>query len=255
MSSAAFTEIVRQNTLNIAHGAAHKFARETGSTPIVFVVVYDTSDREMLELFIQDNGWCSETFASVQEFLAHPPALVPSTLILEVAQDRNGLEIQKRLAAERPEMPVILITSHSDVRTAVRAIKAGAIEFLTRPVIDDLLLSAIQQAHERSRIALARQADMRVLKECYRTLTPRERQVLALVVCGMLNKQVGGELGISEITVKAHRGRMMQKMKANSLADLVKMAAKLRIPGPEMCATLSPNVPALRGPGQIANFI
>lgn len=229
MSSVAFTRVVGQNPTNVAHVATQKCTTQMGSnlTPVVFVVVDDRSDRELLEALIRGKGWYPEIFASVQEFLAHPSALAPSTLILEVAQDRNGLEVQKRLAAERPEMPVILITSHGDVRVAVRAIKAGAIEYLTRPVIDELLLSAIQQAHERSRVLLDREIQLRDLRYRYASLTPRERQVMALVVSGLLNKQVGGELGISELTVKAHRGQVMQKMKANSLADLVRMAGKL----------------------------
>ena len=230
MNSIASTGVVGKTPINVAHVLNQQSAKQTGSnpTPIVFVVVDEGSDTELLELLIRSKGWYPEPFASVQEFLAHPAAPVPSTLILEVAQDQNGLEVQKQLAAERSEIPVILITNHGDVRTAVGAIKAGAIEFLTRPVSDDLLFSAIHQAHERSRLALARQADMRVLRECYRTLSLRERQVMTLVVSGLLNKQVGGELGISEITVKAHRGQVMQKMKANSLPDLVRMAARLK---------------------------
>jgi FixJ family two-component response regulator len=223
--------------------------------PIVFVLVDGALDRELLELLARRKGWYLEIFTSLQELLAHPSALVPNTLILDVAQDRNGLEVQKRLAAERPEMPVILISSHGDVRTAVQAIKGGAIEFLTRPVIDDLLVSAIQQAHERSRAALAQQADMRALKERYRRLTLREQQVMALVVSGLLNKQVGGELGISEITVKAHRGQVMQKMKANSFADLVRMAANLRVPVTGTCATPSPSLAMLQEPGRVPDFV
>ena len=234
MNSIESAGVVGKNSIDVAHLLTQQSVRQTRSspTPIVFVVVDDTSNTELLELLIRSQGWYPETFASVEEFLAYPSVPVPSTLILEVAQGKNGLEVQKRLASERPEMPVIHITNHGDVRTAVRAIKAGAIEFLTRPVSDDLLFSAVQQAHELSRLALARQAHMRVLRECYRALTVRERQVMALVVSGLLNKQVGGELGISEITVKAHRGQVMQKMKANSLPDLVRMAAQLKYDQP-----------------------
>jgi|SRR5215813_478830 len=203
---------------------------ESCESPIVFVVDGVASERHSLELLISCNGWHSELFSSAEEFLSHPSAPVPNCLILEVSQGHNGLELQKKLAVERPEMPMILITPHCDVRMAVEAIKAGAIEFLTKPFVHDLLLTAIKQSLERSRLALARQAEMRALKECYATLTHRERQVMALVASGRLNKEVGGELGISEITVKAHRGKMMQKMKADSLAQLVKMAARLRLP-------------------------
>ena len=198
-------------------------------TPIVFVVDDDVSVRESLELLIRCEGWLPAAFASAQEFLACPRALVPSCLVLDVSlPGLNGLDLQKRVTVERTDMPIIFITGHGDVPMTVQAMKAGAIEFLTKPFSDDVLLSAVRVALERSRVALSLEAEMRILRDCYASLSHRERQVMALVVSGLLNKQVGGELGISEITVKAHRGKVMQKMKADSLADLVKMAARLR---------------------------
>ena len=200
------------------------------ATPIVLVVDDDISVRESLELLIRSEGWQPKLFASAQEFLSHPRAPVPSCLVLDVnLPDLNGLDLQRRIAHDRTDMPIIFITGYGDVPTTVRAMKAGAVEFLTKPFSDDVLLNAIRNALERSRIALARQAEIRELQDCYASLTPRERQVMALVVSGLLNKQVGGELGISEITVKAHRGKVMQKMKADSLPALVKMASQLRI--------------------------
>ncbi|HKI25166.1 MAG TPA: response regulator transcription factor [Candidatus Sulfotelmatobacter sp.] len=198
-------------------------------TPIVFIVDDDISVRESLELLIQTEGWQAETFASAQDFLNHPRAALPSCLILDVSlPGLNGLELQQRVAAERTDLPIIFITGHGDIPMTVRAMKAGAIEFLTKPFSDEALLHAIRQAFQRSRLALSHEAEMRELRNCYALLTPREQQVMALVVSGLLNKQIGGELGISEITVKAHRGQVMQKMKADSLAALVKMATKLR---------------------------
>lgn len=196
--------------------------------PIVFVVDDDISVRESLELLIGNEGWQPKTFSSAQEFLDSPRAFVPSCLLLDISlPGLNGLDLQKRVAVERADLPIIFITGYGDVPKTVQAMKAGAVEFLTKPFNDEVLLTAIRQALERSRLTLAQDADMQELRSRYASLTPREREVMSLVVSGLLNKQVGGELGISEITVKAHRGQVMQKMKANSVADLVRMAARL----------------------------
>ena len=198
-------------------------------TPIVFVVDDDVSVRESLELLIGCEGWRPETFSSAQEFLDYPRVHIPNCLVLDVSlPGLNGLDLQRLIAGERTDMPIIFITGHGDVPMTVQAMKAGAIEFLTKPFDVDVLLAAIRAGLERSRVALNLEAEMRVLRDRFALLSQRERQVMALVVSGLLNKQVAGELAISEITVKAHRGKVMQKMKANSLADLVKMAARLR---------------------------
>ena len=202
--------------------------------PIVFVVDDDVSVRESLESLIRCVGFRAETFASAREFLARPRVLTPSCLVLDVSlPDLNGLELQRRVTADRLDMPIIFITGYGDVPMTVQAMKAGAVEFLTKPFGDEVLLGAVRNAIERSRAALAQEEKLRALRDGYASLSRREREVMAWVVSGLLNKQVGGELGISEITVKAHRGKVMRKMKADSLADLVNMAARLDlVPAP-----------------------
>jgi len=213
-----------------SRGGEPRAAPDSQATPIVFVVDDDVSVRESLELLIRSAGWKPETFASAKAFLSRPRPEVPSCLVLDVLlPDLNGLDLQNRIAADRSDMPIVFITGYGDIPMTVRAMKAGAVEFLTKPFDDDALLNAIRNAIERSRMALDREAELRALRDRQASLTPREREVMALVVSGKLNKQVGGELGISEITVKAHRGHMMRKMKADSLPDLVTMAAKLHL--------------------------
>ena len=203
---------------------------QASATPIVFVVDDDVSVRESLELLIRNEGWQAVTFQSAQEFLAHARVIAPSCLVLDVTlPGLSGLDLQKRII-DRTDMPIIFITGYGDVPMTVQAMKAGAVEFLTKPFSADVLVDAIRNAIEHSRTTLAHEAEMRALRQRYASLTPREQQVMALVVAGLLNKQVGSDLGISEITVKAHRGSVMRKMEADSLADLVTMAARLRPP-------------------------
>ena len=200
------------------------------ATPIVFIVDDDVSVRSALESLIESGGWVAETFASAQEFLRRPRVAAPSCLVLDVSlPDINGLELQRRVATDRTDMPIIFISGYGDVPMTVRAMKAGAVEFLMKPFKDDVLLDAIRGALERSLAALREESEAQVLRSRSASLTPREREVMALVVSGLLNKQVGGELGISEITVKAHRGQVMRKMKAESLPALVTMAWRLGV--------------------------
>ena len=228
MSSAAISPGYASSALIL--GCGLKSSLVSDATPIVYVLDEDASLRESLELLIHREGWRPETFAWAEEFLTHSRALVPSCLVLDVSlQGFNGLDLQKRIAIDRPDMPIIFIADKVDIPTTVQAMKAGAVEFFMKPFRDDLLLSSIREALERSRVVIGHEAEMQSIRDRFALLTTRERQVMALVVSGLLNKQVGGELGISEITVKAHRGQAMQKMRANSLADLVKMAARLRL--------------------------
>jgi FixJ family two-component response regulator len=201
--------------------------------PIIFVVDDDVSVRESLELLLRQQGFAVETFISAQEFLARERARAPSCLVLDVSlPGLNGLDLQKSVAHDRHDMPIIFITGHGDIPMTVQAMKAGAVEFLTKPLSDDVLLNAIRNALERSRVLLDRDAEIRELKALYTRLTLREREVMTLVVAGLPNKQVGYELGISEITVKAHRGSVMRKMKADSLPELVNIAGRLRLKQP-----------------------
>lgn len=218
--------------MNSARAMFHEppSARMPGATPVVFVVDDDISVRESLELLIRFARWEPRTFSCAWDFLCHPRVEGPSCLVLDVElPDLNGLELQKRLATERMAMPIIFITGHGDVPMTVRAMKAGAVEFLTKPYGDEALLSAIQDALDSSNAALHREAVMRRIRDAYASLTSREQQVMALVVRGLLNKQVGAVLGITDITVKAHRASVMRKMAARSLPDLVNIAASLRL--------------------------
>jgi FixJ family two-component response regulator len=223
----------RPYTLSLSIAArGNEVAIMADVTPVVFVVDDDISVRESLELLIASAGWRPETFASAEDFLSRPRVALPCCLVLDMKiPGLDGLELQQRLV-ERTDMPIIFITGYGDVPTTVRAMKAGAVEFLTKPFEADVLLEAIGHAIDRSRAALREESEMKVLRSCYASLTPREREVMALVVSGLLNKQVGGELDISEITVKAHRGQVMRKMKADSLPDLVTMAARLGLRTP-----------------------
>jgi FixJ family two-component response regulator len=203
---------------------------DSHTAPTVFVIDPDIHIRQSLELLILSRGWQAQTCDSVSEFLAQPRPSVPSCLILAFSStDSNSLEVQRRIAKECADTPIVIIADYGDIPTTVQAMKTGAVDFLVKPFGDELLLAAIGQSLARSRAALERGMEMRDLRNCYASLTPREQQIMALVVSGLLNKQVGAELGISEITVKAHRGNVMRKMKADSFVHLVNMASRLRV--------------------------
>jgi len=218
------------SNLEMLPGASTRRPIMTAAGGVVFVVDDDISVREALEAMISNAGWDVVAFESAAAFLAYPPGLGPNCLVLDVSlPDLNGLDLQARIAGDRIDMPIIFITGYGDVPMTVRAMKAGAAEFLTKPFDDNAMLEAVASALDRSRDSLGEQATLRALRERYASLSRRERQVMAMVVTGLLNKQVGGHLGISEITVKAHRGRVMEKMKARSLAELVKISATLGV--------------------------
>jgi FixJ family two-component response regulator len=204
------------------------------TSSVVFVIDDDISIRESLELLIQNEGLCVETFISAQQFLDRSREFVPSCLVLDLSlPGLNGLELQKRIAVERPDMPIIFITGCGDVPSTVRAMKAGAVEFLTKPISNEALLRAVRGSLERSKALVGRSEELQRLRTRYDRLTSREREVMAFVVAGLSNKQVASELDISEVTVKAHRGSMMRKMEADSLAELVTFATRLRLPRPK----------------------
>jgi FixJ family two-component response regulator len=212
----------------LAPDPAARFSSMPDPASIVFIVDDDVSVRESLGALLQTAGWEARSFASAREFLACPPACGPSCLILDISlPDLNGLDVQNHIARERAAMPIIFITGYGDVPTTVRAMKAGAVEFLTKPFGDDALLDAVSDAMERSVTDLGEASALQILRDRHTTLSGREREVMVLIASGLLNKQVGGELGISEITVKAHRGRVMEKMKARSFAELVMMSSRL----------------------------
>ncbi len=232
MSSAATIAIPTRNTPIPLRGYGDDlYPIDNSSTvPTVFVIDHDLPVRQALELLILSQGWQPQSCDSVSEFLARPRPSVPSCLILAFAStDSNSLEIQRKIAKECADTPIVIIADYGDIPTTVQAMKTGAIDFLVKPFGDELLLAAIGQSLARSRAALERGIEMRDLRNCYASLTPREQQIMALVVSGLLNKQVGAELGISEITVKAHRGNVMRKMKADSFVHLVNMASRLRV--------------------------
>jgi FixJ family two-component response regulator len=200
-------------------------------TPIVYIVDGDTSVRQSIEVLLNGAGLRSAFFTNAHEFLEHYRASAPCCLVLDVdLPDLDGLELQARVAPVCNKMPLVFVSNCCDIRKSVRAMKAGALEFLTKPFDGVELLLAVHHAIERSRTTLALEAEMRELRRRLSSLTPRERAVMALVASGRLNKQVGAELGISEITVKAHRGSAMRKMQADSLAQLVDMARRLGVP-------------------------
>ena len=217
-------------SLDRVAGDSSQTTSPSDDVPVVFVVDDDVSIRESLELLIRSAGWRPETCASARDFMARAKPSGANCMLLDVnLPDLNGLDLQRMVATERSEMPIIFITGYGDVPTTVKAMKAGAVEFLPKPLSEAIVVEAIEQALTRSLTSIVRASEMRELQRCYASLTPREHEVMALVVSGQLNKQVAFELGITEITVKAHRGQVMRKMHARSLAELVKFATRLGV--------------------------
>jgi FixJ family two-component response regulator len=237
MASAAGTRIFENNPANMACVLGQQFNAKPNSdtVPIVFLITDDISERESLKTLLAREGWLFETFDSAREFLARPRPPAPSCIILVSSPGLNCLEEQKELVRERSEVPIIVLSRYPDVPTTVQAIKAGAFDFFVKPFSDEDLLLGVRATLEHSRLALQRQMEFSDLRNCYASLSPREQQVMALVASGLLNKQAGGELGISEGTIKAHRGRVMRKMNANSLPHLVRMASALGLVRDTIC--------------------
>src|ERR1700732_734145 len=200
------------------------------TVPTVFIIDDDRGMRQAVQDLVESVGLRAESFASGEEFLSRQRAGDPSCLVLDVRLPQmSGLDFQRRLTETGMQIPIIFVTAHGDIPMSVRALKSGAVEFLTKPFRDQDLLDAIQQALQHDRAAQVQQAEIHALQERYHALTPRERQVMALVVSGMLNKQIASEIGASEATVKIHRGNVMHKMQAGSVVDLVRMADKLKL--------------------------
>jgi FixJ family two-component response regulator len=232
MSSPALVAMPAKNVVSPACRFGYNMEARAASdnTPTVFIVEQDIRMQQLLELMIRSQGWRPEICDSTREFLVRPHPNVPSALILCFSsRESRGLEVQKQIATECAEMPIIVTANYEDIPTTVQAMKAGALDFFMKPFGEEFLVTAIRRGLARSRAAIGRRNELNDLRGCYASLTSRERQVLTLIVTGLLNKQVGAELGISEITVKAHRGQVMQKMKADSFAQLVNLASRLRL--------------------------